>query len=239
MLELNKIHLGDCYKLIKEIPDKSIDLIVTDPPYEIKNTKAGGKSDFAKSIQNMNDELEANQITESIDISILDDFRRVMKKINCYIWCNKSQIKMYLNYFDDCAFDIILWRKTNAMPTFCNKYLSDKEYCLYFRKNGYCYPTTYEKAKTIYDQPINLVDKNNFEHPTIKPLNIIKTLIENSSKPNDIVFDPFVGSGTTCVGAKDLNRQYLGIEISPKWHKVACDRLDCFTAGGQQSLFLI
>lgn len=48
-----------------------------------------------------------------------------------------------------------------------------------------------------------------------------------------------MGSGTTCVGAKDLNRQYLGIEINPKWHKIACDRLNCVTAGGQQSLFLM
>ena len=92
---------------------------------------------------------------------------------------------MYLKYFVEeqkCNFDIIIWNKTNATPLFFNKYLTDKEYCLYFRKGGYCCPPNYEKAKTVYNLPLNVKDKSMYEHPTIKPLNIIKNLIENSSK---------------------------------------------------------
>ena len=68
---------------------------------------------------------------------VLPELIRVMKRINCYIWCNKAQIPGYLNFFVDglgCSFDMIVWWKTNPPPTFHNKYLSDKEYCLYFRK---------------------------------------------------------------------------------------------------------
>jgi len=238
MLEINKVHLGDSYKLIKEIDDNSVDLIVTDPPYDIKNTKAGGKSDFAKSIQNMNNELESNNLTNSIEIKILDEFRRVMKKINIYLWCNKAQIRMYLNYFSDCSFDIIVWRKTNAPPTYHNKYLSDKEYCLYFRKGGYCCPNCYEDAKTIYEQPINILDKNKFEHPTIKPLNIIETIIKNSSKVGDLVLDPFIDSGTTGIACENTKRNYIGIEIEPKWYNVATYRLTGLQANGQASFIL-
>ena len=88
---LNKITLGDSYKLIKELPDKSVDLIVTDPPYLIENTKAGGHSDLAKSIQGMNDELANGILTQGINPKILDEFMRVMKVPNIYIWCNHKQ----------------------------------------------------------------------------------------------------------------------------------------------------
>ena len=110
--ELNKIYNEDCYQAIKNIPDKSIDLIVTDPPYLIENTNGGKSNSLGKSIQNMNNELANKLLTNSIDCSILDEWVRVMKKINIYIWCNHKQIPMYLDYFVnklDCNFDIIVW----------------------------------------------------------------------------------------------------------------------------------
>lgn len=238
---LNTITCGDSYKLIKELPNKSVDLIVTDPPYLIENTKAGGHSNLAKSIQGMNDELANGILTQGINEEILDEFMRVMKVPNIYIWCNHKQIPMYLDYFVNkhkCSFDIIIWVKTNAMPLFNNKYLTDKEYCLYFRKDAYCNPQSYEEAKTVYFQPINISDKQLFEHTTIKPINIIRTLIKNSSKENDIVLDCFMGSGTTAVACQETNRQFIGFEISEKWCKVANDRLNKVDQNGQTCMFL-
>lgn len=238
--ELNNIYNEDSYKAIKNIPDKSIDLIVTDPPYLIENTNAGGKSNLSKTIQKMNDELENNNIVNSIDYKILDEFIRIMKKVNIYIFCNHKQIPNYLDFFVNkhgCNFDIIIWHKSNAMPLFNNKYLTDKEYCLYFRKNAYCNPQSYEDAKTIFFDKINISDKKHFEHPTIKPLELVKRLIRNSSKENEIIFDPFAGSGTMAVASKELNRNYLCFEINKKWHSIAVDRLNGITAKGQYSLF--
>ena len=189
----------------------------------------------------MNDELESGILTEGVKEEILTEFMRVMKKPNIYIWCNHKQIPMYLDFFvnkNGCAFDILIWNKTNATPLFNNKYLTDKEYCLYFRKGGYCNPKDYESAKTVFQQPINIKDKETFKHPTCKPTNIIKTIIENSSKPNDIVLDCFMGSGTTAIACKELNRNYIGFEIDEKWCKVANDRLVGVDANGQMSLFL-
>lgn len=187
--ELDNIYCADCYEAIKHIPDKSIDLIVTDPPYQIENTTAGGHNDFTaggkKSIQHMNDELANGRFTESVrGEELFPEMVRVMKAINLYVWCNGKQIPMYLDYFvkeQGCAFDILIWNKTNAMPLFNNKYLTDKEYCLYFRKGGYCSPQTYEDAKTVWNSPINVADKKRFAHCTIKPLPIIETLIRNST----------------------------------------------------------
>lgn len=238
--ELNKIYCVDCYEAIKQIPAKSVDLIVTDPPYDIPNTKAGGHSQFANSIQQMNNELEENELTQGINYEILNQFVQVLKEINIYIWCNKKQIPRYFDFFINkhkCSFEIIVWRKTNAMPTFNNKYLTDKEYCLYFRKGGKCMPKSYESAKTVYDLPINVKDKEKFEHTTIKPLQIIQNLVENSTNEGDIVLDPFIGSGTTAVACKNLGRNFIGFEINPKWHKIAVDRLNNTQANGQLTFF--
>lgn len=240
--QTNNIYNEDSYLAIKDIPDKSIDLIIVDPPYLIESTKkSNAKNKLSKYIQSINHELEINNITNGINESILTEFLRVLKTPNIYIWCNNKQISMYLNFFvtkNKCSFDILVWNKTNAIPLFNNKYLNDKEYCLYFRKNAYCNPNNYEDAKTVFSTPTNLSDKNLFNHPTIKPLNIIETLIKNSSKPKDIVADFFLGSGTTAVACKLLNRQYLGFELSPKWFDIALSRLNNIDANGQISLLL-
>lgn len=237
---LNKITLGDSYSIIKEIPDKSIDLIIIDPPYLIENTNGGTRSRLAKSIRGMNTEIEERKLTNGIDSNIFKDLIRIQKNINIYIWCNGKQIPEYLDFFvkqNHCKFDILIWNKTNATPLYSNKYMNDKEYCLYFRKNGYCNPKNYNDAKTVWYLPINMSDKKKYRHPTIKPLNIIKTLVKNSSNEGDIVLDCFSGSGTTCVAAKELNRQYIGIEIDPEYHKISVDRLEGILANGQTTMF--
>ena len=220
---------GDCLELMKEIGGGTIDLVVIDPPYLIENTKAGGKSKLAKSIQVMNDEIKENNLTNGFDIKCLDELFRIMKVPNIYIWCNHKQIPMYLDYFvkeKGCSFDIIIWNKTNAMPLFNNKYLTDKEYCLYFRKGGYCNPNSYIDAKTVYYQPINIKDKRLWKHPTIKPLNIIETIIKNSSKENDVILDCFMGSGTTGVACKNLNRNFIGFELDKHYFEIAKQRIE-------------
>ena len=80
-------------------------------------------------------------------------------------------------------------------------------------------------------------DKDKYNHPTIKPLNIIENLIINSSQPNDIVLDTFVGSGTTCVASKNLGRKYIGIELNDKFYDIANKRLNGMDANGQTSIF--
>lgn len=97
--------------------------------------------------------------------------------------------------------DIIIWNKTNALPLFNNKYLSDKEYCLYFRKGGYCSPKSYEDAKTVFLYPINIKDKKKWKHPTIK----LEALIRNSSRENDMEKSLIKGQ---------LNNNIYHIEIS-------------------------
>ena len=233
---INTIINGNCYELIKSIPDKSIDLIVTDPPYDLETSEKITDNEIGRTFKNCNEQLK--EINEGIDLKILDEFIRVMKKPNIYIWCNKKQIIEYLNYFvtkHECSFEILTWCKTNPIPLCGGNYLIDKEFCLYFRKNVKL-NTKYKTASTYWITKKE-TDKKEFLHPSIKPLKIIKTLIENSSNENDIVFDPFSGSGTTCMAAKETNRNYIGIEIKEKWHKISVDRLNGISANGQMSIF--
>lgn len=222
MLEVNRIYNMDCLAGMKLMLKQGlyVDLIVTDPPYFIKSTRAGGKSELARSIQPMNDELQKGNLTVGITEEFLSAMWSLMKTPNIYVWCNGAQIPQYIDFFvkkHKCKMEIIIWHKTNATPLFCNKYLTDKEYCLYFRRGGYCQPQSYRKATTVYELPINSKDKRLYGHPTIKPLPIIRNVVENSSKENQLVLDPFMGSGTTAVACKELGRNYIGFEINPEY----------------------
>lgn len=232
--ETNNIYCEDSYKAIKDIPDKSIDCIYTDIPYlfHIGFDNGSLKSEYG-------DELKS--INNGIDYTILDDFVRILKNINCFIWCSKQQIPYLLNYFinKNCFFEILTWNKINCSPLTNNTWLPDIEYCLYFREKGKTRLNDgYELKSKWYASPINQKDKDKFEHPTIKPLALVKRHILHTTQPNDIVADFFMGSGTTCVACKDTERQYLGFEIEPKWFSIAQDRLNCLAANGQISLFL-
>lgn len=266
---INNVILGDCYEVIKSIPDKSIDCIYTDIPYLYNQGGSGtsslgertakkrlelmgleqnyldnkGKSRgealrIAKNVKKAN--MEITSIEDGIDYKIFDDMVRVMKKINIFIWCSKLQILDILKYFVDtknCYFEILTWNKTNPTPTTNNSWLPDIEYCLYFREKGVILNDGYDLKSKYYTSTANVYDKDKFKHPTIKPLNLVERHIKHTTQENDIVLDCFCGSGTTCVACKNTNRRYIGIELNPKWHKVAVDRLNNIQANGQQTLF--
>jgi len=238
--KLNEIYNEDCYEAIKKIPDKSVDLIIIDPPYELE-THGGGKSPLAKQIQKQHRELYEKDLHIGIDNILLEQMCLKMKLLNFCIFCNKKQLIQYLNFFNKkgCLFDIITWHKTNAIPNYSFKYMSDTEYCLIFRKGKSMNRKTenYIDRKTWWIEPININDKNLYNHPTIKPLELVKRLVNNHSEKNDIVADFFLGSGTTCVAAKELNRQYIGFEIDKQYYDIAKNRLNGINANGQQSIF--
>lgn len=236
---INNVILGDCYEVIKNIPDKSIDCIYVDVPYLMPNTRGDSGGFMSERIGNFYNN-QVNEFKEGFDLSILDEFVRISKNINIFIWCNKFLIKDLLNYFIDKVeiqkYEILTWNKENPIPMTNNVWLSDIEYCLYFNKNSKL-NDGYELKSKWYISPINQSDKDKFKHPTIKPLNLVERHILHTTQENDIVLDCFCGSGTTCVACKNTNRKYIGIEINPKWHKIAVDRLNNIQANGQQTLF--
>lgn len=228
--KLNQIYNEDCYEALKNIPDKSVDLIYVDVPYlyDAAGNVGTDKSAVSQRIARVRNEYLKN-ISDGIDYKILNEFCRIMKRIYIYIWCSKKQILDFLKYFVDgkkCNFEILTWNKTNPTPATNNTYLPDIEYCLMFRENGCILNDGYELKSKWYVSPINKGDKDLYDHPTIKPLELVKRHILHSTQPNDIVLDCFLGSGTTCVAAKETGRRYIGFEIEPTYYKIAQDRLN-------------
>lgn len=236
MLEINKIHCGDSYELIKEIDDNSVDLVCIDPPYEISVSHGAGSFGVEKKLHY----AQFEELSFGINEEILDELCRVMKKINIYIFCSKNQFPMLIDYFvkkKNCNWTILQWHKTNPVPACGNSYMSDTEFCLFFREKGVRVYGTAESKKTFYISQLNTKDKKIWEHPTIKPLGIIKNLIFNSTKEGELVLDCFSGSGTTAVAASLLKRNFIGIEINKKYYELSLQRLEAEQA--QRKLFEI
>lgn len=174
-------------------------------------------------------QMDVDNLSLSYDIDRFADLMENAQggKINAYFFCNKLQIPDYFKTYVEkkgCKFDILTWHKSNAMPTFHGKYLTDTEYILYFRNGGGCNPKCYEDAKTFFLGEINLNDKKKWCHPTIKPINIVRTLIRNSSEPGELVFDGFLGSGTTRVAAAIEGRSFIGCELDEKFFEIQEER---------------
>ena len=206
-------------------------LIITDPPYDIPRINTGGSINTVKRLNKSLQDLNQSGLMNSYDIEWFAQavIKLQPKRVNVYFWCNKKQLPNYIDIYVNnlgCKFEILPWHKTNALPTYSNKYLSDTEYCLFFHNGkAKCHPENYEDAKTYWVEPINHQDKKQWGHPTIKPLAFIEKLIRNSSKEGELVYDPFMGSGTTGVACKKLNRNFIGTDINIKYFELAKERI--------------
>lgn len=218
------INQGNCLELMKNLPNNSVDLVVIDPPYEF--VAHGGGGAFGSKKRDYHNELERDSLTEGFDVKVLDELMRVMKRVNIYIWCNKEQIKQYLDYFQDYNMDLITWHKTNPVPTCNNKYLSDTEYLLFFREKGVKVYGSYHTKRKFYVTQTNKKDKEKYCHPTVKPIEIMRNIIINSSQENEVVLDCFMGSGTTGVACVETNRKFIGYELDDGYFKIAKERIE-------------
>jgi len=224
MLELNKIYNMDCMEGLRMLPDKSIDLVVTDPPYDIQTSGAGIYKQADKQYVK-----ELNFMKDGFLPEVLDELCRVLKKINIYIFCSQKQIIPLLDYFvkgKKCNYNLLTWHKTNPVPACGNKYLTDTEFILFFREKGVKIYGNFNSKFTYYVTPLNQRDKKRYGHPTVKPLEMIQNFVINSSLKDMIVLDPFMGSGTTAVACIKTNRKYIGFELSEEYCKMAERRIE-------------
>lgn len=218
MIDIKK---ADCMDLMSTMGERSVDLIVTDPPYLFDSLTGGGisqKREYFQTLKPLDNGMSGKQ---------LDECLRILKRPNLYLWGNWKQIVAYLDYFKDMQVftNLLCWHKSNPAPLCSNKFLNDTEYCLYVRGKGVKLYGGYHEHNTYWISQYNKEDKEKYQHPTIKPLPIIQQMIENSSLPGDIVFDPFLGSGTTAVACKLTGRNFIGCEIDEKYIPIIHKRL--------------
>jgi site-specific DNA-methyltransferase (adenine-specific) len=228
-MEFDVIYNEDCLKGMKKIPDGSIDLIVTDPPYKIVAGGCTNKGNMATTgiLSRTADAVKKGELFEHNKIKFAEwipQIYRILKETaHCYIMVNGRNLSELQSECMKVGFtyqNLLVWNKGNLTP---NKwYMNQCEFILMLRKG---------KAKNINNMGTstllnvqNIIGKK--LHPTEKPVELMKILIENSSNPGDIILDPFLGSGSTCVAAVNTNRHYIGFELDEKYFDIACQRLD-------------
>lgn len=227
MLEINKVHCWDCLELMKQIPDKSVDLVITDPPYEFisKNPQGWGfmKKENKKHLDELNESFGMSFKPEKF----LTLIKQKLKVFNAYIFTNKSLLLEYIQFAEKNKYkrELMLWLKDNPVPIFNWHYLIDKEYIVYIKEQWATFNSKlwYDNYFTYMRHPIG---EREFEHPTVKPKDIIKKIMLISSKDWDIVLDPFLWSWTTAVACKELGRNFIGIEKEQKYVDIANQRLN-------------
>ena len=214
---INKIICGDCLELIKIIPNNSIDVVLTDPPYGLKKDTIRGDADL------------------SLFYNILSECNRVLKDNSFFITFFSTKLLPHLfvnnpfNYF----WQIVLYCPEGRVksPIGYTKFMS----CFIFKKGN---PKIIRFNKDIFiDSPGKMVepDEGYIDHPTPKPKHFIKEILKMFSKDNDLILDPFMGSGSTAVACLQLNRRFIGIEIEEKYCKIALERLQWALGGGQKN----
>lgn len=226
----NKLYFSDNKEIIKQMPDNSVNLILTDPPYIISKDSNFNRTDEYKYKNYSMDYGEWDKI--DLDWQwYFENFFRILKDggqvIIFYDIFKVSEIKKIA---ESCGFKqprVGIWVKNNPVPINSSRnYLSNaKEFFLTFTKKGK--PTFNSKYDNgIYEFPtIAGTSKENVNHPTQKPLSLINELVKKHSNIDDIIFDPFCGSGTTLVSAKILGRQWIGIDNNQDYIDICNTRL--------------
>ena len=220
-----KLYQGDCLEVMKNMKDGSVDLVVTDPPYK---TITGGDSNGANS-ERPKGMLRGNRkLFKHQKMNISDwmpEIYRVLKKgSHCYIFTNSLNLQEMLNEATKVGFklhNLLVWEKNNCTPS--QYYMKNCEYVLFLRKGKAKWINNIGDSKTVHK--FNNIIGNKL-HPTEKPVDLLEYYLLNSSEPNDIVFDPFMGSGSTGVASLNTNRNFIGIELDPTYFQIAKDRIE-------------
>ena len=225
---MNKLINGNAIEFMKTLEDESIDLIVTDPPYKVTaRGNAGNSGGMMRKKLLMQGKIFKHNDIKPIDY--IPEFYRLLKDgSHCYIMTNHVNLQEMLNVATECGFHFIkslVWNKGNKiMGRF---YMNQFEYILFFRKGkgkkinkcGTADILNVPNKKTKDENGKNL-------HDTEEPVELMKILVENSSQVGELVLDPFVGVGATAIACKELDRQYIGVELDEHYYNIAVNRID-------------
>lgn len=214
---------------------KRVDLVITDPPYKITARGNGGNSGgmFQKK------EVNNGKVFKTNDLEIEEWLPKVYNLLNddchCYIMTNNKNITHYLKIIDEMYFNDdkkqkfhfiknLIWVKDNKIMG--QTYMSQFEYIIMLRKGSH------KRINNCGDSDVLQVKNKKMKgedgktiHDTEKPVDLINTLILNSTKENETVFDPFMGIGSTCVSATINNRKFIGIELDDTYYEIAEKRI--------------
>mgnify|MGYP003604857637 CR=1 FL=1 len=205
--------LGDCIERMLEIPDGSVDLTLTDIPYGEVNRASSGLRKLDKGCADIFD--------NGLIPTLVEQFHRVTTGA-VYVFCGTMQISSLCQEFIRKGMTVRVgaWNKTNPSPMNGSRlWVSGLEFCVFARKANATHNEHCKKA--LWDAPSG----RSKVHPTQKPTSLFERLVLASSKEADVVFDPFMGSGTTGVACMNTGRRFIGIERDESYFQIARDRI--------------
>jgi site-specific DNA-methyltransferase (adenine-specific)/modification methylase len=223
--------LGDSFEQIKNIADQSIDLILTDPPYNLGRYSTGNiKMAWRKEFNNDVAEWDTTVFNPA---EWLDDFKRVLKPTGTiFAFTSYNLIGQWHQVFDPAfdTFQFIVWHKTNPPPKLRRAgFLNSCELIVCAWNKGHTWNFTKQKEMhNFIESPICMGRERlkNPVHPTQKPVKVLSRLIKLATNTGDLVFDPFMGVGSSGVAALQFDRRFLGIEIDTIYFRAAEKRID-------------
>ena len=217
-----KLYCDDCLDVMKKIENESIDLIVTDPPYLIKyktNHRKNKYHDFCSEI--LNDD------NEQLIIDYIRECYRILKNNTAmYMFCNCDKVDFFKKELENAGFKIkkmIRWIKNNWTAGDLKAQFG-KQYEIIFlvNKGRKCF-----NGKRITDVwMFDRISGKKQLHQNQKPVDLLKQCILKHSDENDIIFDGFMGSGSTCVACIETNRKFIGVELDKKYFEIAKERIE-------------
>jgi len=243
---VNKIYNKDCIIGMKTIPDETIDLVVTDPPFAInfKAKKANYNRTASRVLSGYN-EINVEDYYKFTN-NWMRQVKRVLKKSgSMYVFSGWNNLKDILTALDVNGFTTInhiIWKYQFGVVT-AKKFVTSHYHCLFVCKNDkmrkfFPYSRFKKNAKTSDGKSLHYRDKEDVwiikreywtgddKTPTKLPAEIIKKILQYSSEKNDLILDPFLGSGQVAVISKMLGRKYLGFEIIKSYYDFAYERLE-------------
>lgn len=232
--EKYRIIEGDCFTELRRLPDNSVDLILTDPPYNLSQYSSGNmKFDWRSEINNNIADWDKKVLKPS---DLIDEFKRVLSpKGNIFIFCSYNLIGDYHKVFDSefDTFQFMVWHKTNPIPNIRkSSFLNSVELIVCCWNKGHTWNFSkqnemhnfFESSICMGKERIKNNDGKN-AHPTQKPVKLLEHIIKIASNENDIVLDCFNGVGSTGEACLNLNRRYIGIEIDKEYIDLTKKRL--------------
>jgi site-specific DNA-methyltransferase (adenine-specific)/modification methylase len=225
------LRLGDSRYLIKELPDESIDLILTDPPYNLSNYSTGNIDlPWRKTINNDLADWDRSNFEPA---EWMAEFKRILKPTgNIFAFTSYNLIGKWHQAFDPQfdTFQYMVWHKTNPVPKIYRAgFLNSCELVICAWNKGHTWNFRSQKEMhNFIESPICMGKerlKNPF-HPTQKPIKVLEHIIGIATNEGDIVFDPFMGVGSTGVAALNLGRRFIGFELERQYYDAAIKRLE-------------
>ena len=223
------VKCGDCLEMLKGVPDNSIDLLLTDPPYNVSRPNNFKTMGSAARIGMDFGEWDKNFDT----VRYISELPRILRdNANVVIfnsWENLSEIKKACEENNITIKRCLVLNKSNPAPFNRDRmFVNDVEFALWGVYNSKNKPTkwTFNRQNPVEKCVINTTVQSSKLHPTMKDIKVITYLIEVLSNEGDTVLDPFIGSGTTAVAALNTNRNCIGFEIDENYFNIAQDRIN-------------